>query len=209
MPNLHPDRATIGFSHHVVRSNTVLHRTPPPPYPVRIRLAVRAVSPVSFAVRLQARRRDEKRRAKDREGVSPSAMSIDYKINDETLLAAQFLDLAQRVWPGDYEEELVQTALSRTLNITAWVSGDLIGCVRLLSDGYFMSTISEIMVDPQYQGQGIGRHLMELAWAQSPTSIFLGAQPGREGFFERLGYQRSLASFAKGKERRKRFHPAT
>jgi GNAT superfamily N-acetyltransferase len=58
-----------------------------------------------------------------------------------------------------------------------------------------------ILVDPAWQGQGVGRRLMELAWEASPTSLFFGAQPGKEGFFERLGYQRSLQSYARRKAR--------
>jgi hypothetical protein len=44
---------------------------------------------------------------------------------------------------------------------------------------------------------------MELAWEASPTSLFLGAQPGNESFFEKLGYTKGIQSFQKKKERRK------
>lgn len=131
-------------------------------------------------------------------------MEIRFKTDDPALPATLFLDLAQRVWPGNYDVELTQQALDRTINITAWDGETLVGCVRILSDGYFFGTIPEILVDPAYQGLGIGRQLMELAWEQAPTSLFLGAQPGNEGFFEKLGYERSLASYAKRKPRPKR-----
>jgi GNAT superfamily N-acetyltransferase len=62
-------------------------------------------------------------------------------------------------------------------------------------------TVTELLVDPAEQGQGIGRRLMELAWDASPTSLFFGAQPGKEQFYESLGYERSLASFARRKPR--------
>jgi len=130
-------------------------------------------------------------------------MEIHFKINDRDLSATLFLDLAQRVWPGNYDTELAEQALARTLNITAWDGENLVGCVRILSDGYFFGTIPEILVDPGYKGQGIGRRLMELAWEHSPTSLFLGAQPGNEGFFEKLGYERSMASYVKRKPRPK------
>ena len=78
------------------------------------------------------------------------------------------------------------------------------GGVRILSDGYFFGTIPELMVDPAYQRKGIGRRLMELAWEHSPTSLFLGAQPGNEGFFEKPGYERSMASYVKRKTRPQR-----
>jgi GNAT superfamily N-acetyltransferase len=128
-------------------------------------------------------------------------MEMQFKIDDSDLTAALFLDLAQRVWPGIYDPELSQQALGRTCNITAWEGELLVGCVRILSDGYFFGTIPEILVDPAYQGKGIGRRLMEMAWESSPTSLFLGAQPGNEEFFEKMGYERSMAAYVKKKPR--------
>ena len=127
-------------------------------------------------------------------------MQIDYA-EEPGVTAADFLGLAQRVWPGDYASDAAQAALGRTINLTARADGRLIGCVRLLTDGYFFGTVPEILVDPDYQGQGIGRALMERAWERSPTSLFLGAQPGNEPFFEKLGYQRSMAAYARRKPR--------
>ena len=53
----------------------------------------------------------------------------------------------------------------------------------MLTDGYLFGCVTEILVDPDFQGRGIGRDLMEKLFAVSPTSIFLGAQLGNEGFF--------------------------
>ena len=128
-------------------------------------------------------------------------MGIQFRAPDLELNAADFLDLAQRVWPSHYAPGRVQVTLQRTINITAWADQQLVGCVRILTDGYFFGTIPEILVHPTYQRQGIGRHLMELAWELSPTSLFFGAQPGNEAFFEKLGYERSLVSYTKRKAR--------
>lgn len=49
---------------------------------------------------------------------------------------------------------------------------------------------------------GIGTKLMELAWVEAPTSLFFGAQPGKESFYERLGYEKSMQSFGRKKPRR-------
>ncbi len=129
----------------------------------------------------------------------PAAMR--FAANEVALTVEPFLALVQRVWPGVYDPDLAQRALRRTINVTAWHGDHLVGCVRLLSDGYLFGTITEIMVDPAWQGQGIGRRLMELAWEASPTGLFFGSQPGNEGFFEKLGYGRSLQSYARRKPR--------
>jgi ribosomal protein S18 acetylase RimI-like enzyme len=128
-------------------------------------------------------------------------MDTIYKTNDGRLDVDKFLDLVQGVWPGDYAKKQVAEALDKTINITATRDGRLAGCVRILTDGYFFSTIPEILVDPAYQGQGVGRRLMELAWRATPTSLFLGSQPGNEGFFEKLGYKKGLQSYERKKPR--------
>lgn len=129
-------------------------------------------------------------------------MEIKYNIDDKSLLADDFLALAQKVWPGEYNKEYVQEALSKTLNTTAWDGDKLIGCVRILTDGYFFGTIPEILVLPEYRKQGIGKQLLKLAWDNSPTSLFFGARPGNEEFFIKAGFEKGMQSFAKKKQRR-------
>jgi ribosomal protein S18 acetylase RimI-like enzyme len=127
---------------------------------------------------------------------------IRYVVKDDKLTASTFLQLVQSVWPGDYDLEKTKQALKQTINISAYDGEKLVGCVRLLTDGYFFTTVSEILVLPEYQKQGIGQELMNLAYSISPSSIFLGAQKGNEGFFEKLGYIYTMAGYVKRKERK-------
>src|SRR5688572_26781530 len=118
-------------------------------------------------------------------------MPIEYQEEPE-LTAHDFLALARRIWPRHYDSDKTTAALRRTINITARFNGQLIGAVRVLTDGYFFGTIPEILVDPSHQRHGIGSRLMQLAWERSPTSLFFGAQPGNEPFFEKLGFSQSM-----------------
>lgn len=67
------------------------------------------------------------------------------------LNASVFLTFVNQVWPGDYDIEKTQNALSKTQNITAYDGDRLVGCLRILSDGYFFGTITELLVLPDYQ----------------------------------------------------------
>src|SRR5689334_22873490 len=99
----------------------------------------------------------------------------------------EFFALAQRVWPGDYGLAETTTALARTTNIGAWDGDRLIGCVRLLTDGYFLATISEILVDEGYRRRGIGRELMRRVLALAPRGrLFFGARAEATDFFDRI-----------------------
>jgi ribosomal protein S18 acetylase RimI-like enzyme len=76
----------------------------------------------------------------------------------EGFAPAEFLALAQRVWPREYSLRDTAEALARTTNLGAWDGDRLVGSIRILTDGYFFATIPEILVDPAYQRRGIGRH---------------------------------------------------
>jgi len=107
-----------------------------------------------------------------------------------------FLALAQRVWPRTYAREAAVDALTHTINLGAWDGTQLVGSIRILSDGYFFATIPELLVDPNYQRRGIGRRLMELAVERAPRGkLAFGAQPQSVEFFERIGCRRALTGF--------------
>ena len=120
---------------------------------------------------------------------------MEYHVDDCALEAEEFLGFASRVWPGDYDVEKTRAALTRTLNITARDGGLLAGCLRILTDGYFFGTITELLVLPEYQGRGVGSALLRLAREHAPTLLYFGAQPGVEGFYEKNGCKRSLQAY--------------
>ena len=88
---------------------------------------------------------------------------MEYRIDDKRLTASVFLPFVNQVWPGDYDIEETQNALSKTTNITAYDGNRLVGCLSILSDGYFFGTITELLVLPDYQKKGIGSRLLQLA----------------------------------------------
>ena len=120
---------------------------------------------------------------------------ISYQVSDGALTAEAFLKLVNRVWPGEYDLERTEAALARTLNITARDGGELVGCLRILSDGCYFGTITELLVLPAYRRRGIGSQLLRLARENAPTLLYFGAHPGLEPFYERNGCRRSLQSY--------------
>ena len=127
--------------------------------------------------------------------------TMEYIVDDKALTAPDFVAFVNNVWPGDYDCTKTQGALDRTLNITAYDAGVLVGCLRILSDGYFFGTITELLVLPDYQRRGIGSHLLQLAREQTPTMLYFGAQPGVEAFYEKNGCKPSFQSFVIEKKR--------
>lgn len=120
---------------------------------------------------------------------------MEYRMDDQTLEAEKFLAFVNQVWPGEYDPQKTQDALEKTLNITAYEGETLVGCLRILTDGCFFGTITELLVLSGYQGRGIGSCLLQLAREHTPTLLYFGAQPGLERFYEKNGCHRSLQSY--------------
>ena len=122
---------------------------------------------------------------------------MEYRYDDRTLDAGTFLALVQQVWPGEYDAEKTRAALDRTINITAWDGGRLAGCLRILTDGCYFGTITELLVLPAYQGRGIGSALLRLAREHTPTQLYFGA----DAFYEKNGCRRGLPAYTIEKPR--------
>lgn len=126
---------------------------------------------------------------------------LTYKVDDKDLLAQSFISFVNKVWPGNYDVNRTETALSKTLNISAYDDQLLVGCIRILSDGYYFGTITELLVLPEYQKQGIGSHLIQLAKEHTPTTLYFGAQPGVESFYEKNGCIKGIQAYTIKKRR--------
>ncbi len=118
-----------------------------------------------------------------------------YISDDKALTAIEFIKFANQVWPGEYDIQKTDIALTKTINITARDDQMLVGALRILSDGYFFGTITELLVLPSYQGCGIGSKLLALAKENTPTMLYFGAQPGVESFYEKNGCKKSLQAY--------------
>lgn len=72
----------------------------------------------------------------------------------------------------------------------AYADGRLVGAGRALADGLDCSYIADVAVHPDHQGRGLGqaiiRQLVELS--DGHKKIILYANPGKEGFYARLGF---------------------
>ncbi len=72
-----------------------------------------------------------------------------------------------------------------------------VGVVRLLWDGGYVAFLSDVIVDPAYQGQGIGRKLVEAVIKRIKNDmkpgykvkLNLNSAKGKEPFYEKFGFR--------------------
>ena len=79
-----------------------------------------------------------------------------------------------------------------------YAEGKLVGAGRALADGADCSYICDVAVHPEYQGFGLGRTIVEklVAFSAGHKKIILYANPGREGFYHKLGFRKMNTALA-------------
>jgi GNAT superfamily N-acetyltransferase len=97
------------------------------------------------------------------------------------------------VLPEDMKTGFMQSWLNSTLVISAWDGDRLVGAVRVLSDTIFRSVIYDLLVDPGYQGKGVGSELVRRGKAHFPDSEWLvGCDRKNSEFYKKLGFAETL-----------------
>jgi GNAT superfamily N-acetyltransferase len=120
-----------------------------------------------------------------RDGYHPSWAEDIFAIHNKTELKRSSL------------EKVNAAFLASFAVATCWQRGRLIGCGRMVSDGKMYASIFDVVIDPEFQKQGVGRKLLEqLISKASGMTIHLTSTFGNEGFYKRLGFRRHKTAMA-------------
>jgi predicted N-acetyltransferase YhbS len=124
-------------------------------------------------------------------------MAVVYDIEND-LPPGQFIDVLRRSGlaprrPVDQPERIAKMLENADLVITARdTDGLLIGVSRCIADFAFVCYCSDLAVDRKWQGQGIGRGLIDRsrkAAGEGATFLLLSA-PGVEDYYLKAGFER-------------------
>ena len=100
---------------------------------------------------------------------------------------------------GNKKANDLKTVFSNSM-YTCFVYFDvrLIGVGRALADGMDCSYICDVAIHPEYQGKGIGKDIVKklIEFSQGHRKIILYANPGKEGFYEKLGFAKMKTAMA-------------
>ncbi|MCR5753267.1 MAG: GNAT family N-acetyltransferase [Acetatifactor sp.] len=125
---------------------------------------------------------------------------IEYTLIENKLEAKDFIKLKVAAGFRERPVELVKMALNNNLyDVVALVNDEVVGMGRLVGDGVMYWYLQEIVVLPEYQGNGIGtaivnkllKYVEEHTAEGDFTSVGLTAAEGKEGFYERFGFSKS------------------
>lgn len=125
-------------------------------------------------------------------------MSIRYT-TERDFTAADLQRLFQSVhWlSGDYPERLKKAMRQCPTVITAWDGDRLVGLANALDDGELTAYIHYLLVDPEWQGRGIGGTLLRLMKEKYRKYLYIlliAECPELIGFYEASGFAHSPSS---------------
>ena len=113
------------------------------------------------------------------------------------LTAADYCKLRASVdWP-DIALDQAQSGLDNSDFIIACKDGsETVGCARIFWDKGYIAYLADVMVDPNYQGQGIGKKLVlecrdyihDQLRDDWKIKIVIVSSKGKEKFYEKLGF---------------------
>ncbi|MBI4714489.1 MAG: GNAT family N-acetyltransferase [Nitrospirae bacterium] len=119
---------------------------------------------------------------------------MPYRISEsKTIDLDQILALYRCAeWSKNRTREETETILAHSsLVLTAWDGDRLVGMARVLTDYVVRATLYDVIVDPEVQGKGVGRMLVERA-LDHPTlkrvPVFYLLTKDKRPFYERFGF---------------------
>lgn len=119
-------------------------------------------------------------------------ITLKHEIPVETYMAMR----VEAGWRGLAREQAERCLTNSSYLIAAWDGDKPVGMARVVSDMGYMYVLADVIVRPEYQGQGIGRSMMENIgeWLnlqkQSVPAIMIDVMAAKDkaGFYEKFGF---------------------
>lgn len=130
-------------------------------------------------------------------------MSRKIKIQEERISPEEYIDFLKRTDLGSqYPKERFDTRISKLVTsvsislVARNENGVVVGVLFGLTDFAYWLYVTDLGVDRDYTGQGIGRQLMktahEIAGGEKDIAVYLIANENAVPFYEKLGMKRSV-----------------
>ncbi|MFF1340780.1 GNAT family N-acetyltransferase [Streptomyces sp. NPDC058290] len=93
--------------------------------------------------------------------------------------------------PVEDVERFTRMLAGANLVITARLDGRLIGIARSITDGSYVTYLSDIAVDAEFQRRGVGRDLIRATREAVPQAkLVLLSAPGAVAYYPHIGFTR-------------------
>lgn len=126
-------------------------------------------------------------------------ISLEWGFNCDKVKWDELSNLYQIAPLGEKSPEHLKNVFSNSrYKCFIYFKDKLIGAGRALSDGADCSYICDIAIHPEYQNYGLVRSILVrlLEFSKEHQKIILYAVPGKDGFYEKVGFRKMTSAMA-------------
>lgn len=125
-------------------------------------------------------------------------MNLRFQFDTEAIHWETVVAILKASEMAHYTSAIHQKAFTNSHTVVFAFDGEMmIGCGRAISDDAYQAAIYDLAVLPAYQGKGIGKLVLkQLIDRNSGCNFILYASPGKEFFYEKLGFRRLKSGMA-------------
>ena len=127
---------------------------------------------------------------------------MEYRIFEERLTASEYIDFLKRTDLGSqypmerFEERIEKLVANVSISLVARNDkGTVVGVLFGLTDYSYWLYVTDLGVDREYEGQGIGSQLMKIAHeragGEKDIAVYLIANEKAIPFYEKLGMEKA------------------
>jgi aralkylamine N-acetyltransferase len=129
----------------------------------------------------------------------PAIMMLQLTSELDTVDWASLVGVFERAPLGSRDPNVLEQLFRNSqAQCFAYVESRLIGAGRAISDRVSWTVIFDVVVDPDYQGKGCGRAIVESLVQQAGAShVLLHSVPGKEEFYGAMGFRRLRTAMAR------------
>ncbi|MDX9714996.1 MAG: GNAT family N-acetyltransferase [Dissulfurispiraceae bacterium] len=126
-------------------------------------------------------------------------MKIDIKYDCDGVDWTRVSEILSSVGMSSHPPEKHKKAFEASYCVVFLYHKDkLVGFGRAISDGSHQAAVYECAVVAEYQGHGLGRTIIQEILSRLPEcNVILYASPGKEGFYEKLGFRKMKTGMAR------------
>lgn len=118
-------------------------------------------------------------------------------IEYNNLTKEEYIDILNSVGWKIPSERLIELSLKNGQSIKYILNNKTIGMARLVTDGGYAGLLMDVVVKPEYQGNGYGKilienllyHIKEQLLDGEEMMIQLLSAPGKQNFYSKFGFK--------------------
>ena len=104
-------------------------------------------------------------------------------------------------WNSLNDSQINNIVNNSNFKIAAYIDKQIVGMARCITDNGYLYLLCDIIINPNYQGMGIGKKMLlrfideiKNSIGNSYAKLYIMSLKGKEGFYKSLGFNDDIAT---------------